>query len=168
MASSSDGKKIGLSTLKDRLHKLENQSNHQQDNDDELSKLVSRLKSKEMENKKKTMASILEHFEKDLKQSVIVDENNVVKILIFCIKYVEQNHLRLSGYLGVKTCSEFKHELCKSLTNHLCATYSHEMIDLAITTLCTEIYPKLNDIEEILKDKPDETIKKKKSFFGKK
>ena len=167
MASSSDGKKIGLTTLKDRLNKLENQSNQQQD-DDELSKLVSRLKNKEMENKKKTMASILEHFEKDLKQSVIVDENNVVKILIFCIKYVEQNHLRLSGYLGVKTCSEFKHELCKSLTNHLCSSYSHEMIDLAITTLCSEIYPKLNDIEEILKDKPDETIKKKKSFFGKK
>jgi uncharacterized coiled-coil protein SlyX len=167
MASSSE-KKIGLSTLKDRLNKLENQSNQQADNDDELSKLVSRLKNKEMENKKKTMASILEHFEKDLKQSVIVDENNVVKILIFCIKYVEQNHLRLSSYLGVKTCSEFKHELCKSLTNHLCSLYSHEMLDLAITTLCSEIYPKLNDIEEILKDKPDETIKKKKSFFGKK
>lgn len=167
MASSSNEKKIGLSTLKDRLNKLENQSNQQADNDDELSKLVSRLKNKEMENKKKTMASILEHFEKDLKQSVIVDDNNVVKILIFCIKYVEQNHLRLSGYLGVKTCSEFKHELCKSLTNHLCSSYSHEMIDLAITTLCNEIYPKLNDLTEILEDKPEEP-KKKKSFFGKK
>lgn len=167
MASSSDGKKIGLTTLKDRLNKLENQSNQQADNDDELSKLVLRLKNKEMENKKNTMKSILEHFEKDLKQSVIVDENNVVKILIFCIKYVEQNHLRLSGYLGVKTCSEFKHELCKSLTYHLCTSYTHEMIDLAITTLCSEIYPKLNDLTEILEDKPEEP-KKKKSFFGKK
>jgi len=160
-------KKIGLSSLKDRLQKLENNTLPIQD-EDELSKLVSRLKSKEMENKKKTMASILEHFEKDLRQSVIVDEMNVVKILIFCVKYVEQNHIKLSSYLGVKTCSEFKHELCKSLTNHLCSSYSQEMIDLAISTLCSEIYPQVKDIEEILQDKPDETIKKKKGFFSKK
>jgi uncharacterized coiled-coil protein SlyX len=162
----SNEKKIGLSTLQNRLNKLENQTIQQSDNDDELSKLVSRLKNKELENKKNTMKSILEHFKTDLTQNIIVDENNVVKILIFCIKYVEQNHIRLSGYLGVKTCSEFKHELCKSLLQHVCSVYSNEMIDLAISTLCSEIYPKLNDIEEILKDDKEEP-KKKKSFFGK-
>jgi hypothetical protein len=161
-------KKIGLSSLKDRLQKLENNTPPTQD-EDELSKLVSRLKSKEMENKKKTMASILEHFEKDLRQSVIVDETNVVKILIFCVKYVEQNHIKLSTYLGVKTCSEFKHELCKSLTNHLCSSYSHEMIDLAISTLCNEIYPQIKNMEEITPENNEiHNVKKKKGFFSKK
>lgn len=154
--------KKGLNTLSQRISKLENND----EDDDQLSKLVNRMKSKENENKKKTMNSILEHFEGDLRQSVMVYDCNIIKIIIFCIRYVEENHLKLSGYLNVKSCSEFKHELCKSFVLHVCKEYSEEMLDLGITNLCCEIYPNVKNIEEI---KPDETdVKKKKSFFSKK
>jgi hypothetical protein len=178
MASSNE-KKLGLHSIKSRLEKLEVSQNSVSEEDDVLSDLVKRLKNRETENKRKTMLSILEHFETDLKQSIIIDDGNLVKILIFSIKYVENNHIKLSSYLNVKTCSEFKHELCKAFVEHICKSFPNDLIDKSIHSLCNEIYPKLNDIEEILKDKPhdakrlanpygvDETIKKKKSFFGK-
>lgn len=157
--------KKGLSSLNERLQKLESLKFDNTPDDDQLSKLVYRLKNKELENKKKTMNSILEHFEGDLRQSVMVYECNIIKIIIFCIRYVEENHIKLSGYLNVKSCSEFKHELCKSLILHVCKEYSEEMLDLGINNLCCEIYPNVKTLEEI---KTDEEPKKKKSFFSKK
>lgn len=157
--------KKGLSSLNERLQKLESLKTDNTPDDDQLSKLVFRMKNKEQENKKKTMNSILDHFEGDLRQSVMVYECNIIKIIIFCIRYVEENHLKLSGYLNVKSCSEFKHELCKSFVLHVCKDYSDEMLDLGINNLCCEIYPNVKMLEEI---KTEEEPKKKKSFFSKK
>lgn len=159
--------KKGLSSLNERLQKLESLKTDNTPDDDQLSKLVFRMKNKEQENKKKTMNSILDHFEGDLRQSVMVYECNIIKIIIFCIRYVEQNHLKLSGYLNVKSCSEFKHELCKSFVLHVCKDYSDEMLDLGINNLCCEIYPNVKILEEI-KVNDEEPKKKKKSLFSKK
>ena len=50
--------KKGLSSVNERLQKLESlRIDNTPDNDDQLSKLVFRLKNKEQENKKKTMTS---------------------------------------------------------------------------------------------------------------
>jgi hypothetical protein len=167
MASSSQDKKLGLHSIKSRLEKLEVIQNIIPEEEDVLSDLVKRLKNKENENKRKTMSSILEHFETDLKQSIIIDDGNLVKIIIFSIKYVEMNQIKLSSYLNVKTCSEFKHELCKAFVEHICKSFPDDLIDKSIHSLCSEIYPKLNELTEILQDKPDEP-KKKKGFFSKK
>jgi len=158
-------KKKGLNSLNERISRLETEKDIPEE-DDQLSKLVFRLKNKEQENKKKTMTSILDHFEGDLRQSVMVYECNIIKIIIFCIRYVEENHLKLSTYLNVKSCSEFKHELCKSFVLHVCKEYSEEMLDLGITNLCLEIYPNVKILEEILPESTES--KKKKSFFSKK
>lgn len=159
-------KKKGLSSLSERISRLEFEKDV--NDDDQLSKLVNRMKNKEQENKKKTMASILEHFEGDLRQSVMVYDSNIIKIIIFCIRYVEENHVKLSGYLNVKTCSEFKHELCKSFVMHVCQDYCEEMLDLGITNLCCEIYPNMKIIEEIKAVEGEKNVVKKKSFFSKK
>jgi len=158
--------KKGLSSLNERLQKLESLKIDNTPDDDQLSKLVFRMKNKEQENKKKTMTSILDHFEGDLRQSVMICNENIIKIIIFCIRYVEENHSKLSNYLNVKSCSEFKHELCKSFVLHVCKEYSDEMLDLGISNLCLEIYPNVKNIEEILPESTES--KKKKSFFSKK
>ena len=157
-------KKKGLNSLNERISRLETEKDIPEE-DDQLSKLVSKIKHKEQENKKKTMTSILEHFENDLKETVLICNDNIIKIIIFCIRYVEENHSKLSNYLNVKACSEFKHELCKSFVLHVCKDYSEEMLDLGISNLCLEIYPNVKLLEEI-KAEPIED-KKKKSFFKK-
>lgn len=160
--------KKGLNSLNDRIQRLESlriPESIAEEPDDQLSKLVSKIKNKEQENKKLTMRSILEHFTDDIKETVLLSNDNIVKIIIFSIRYVEQNHLKLCSYLNVKSSSDVKHELCKSLIHHLCKIDSNEMLDLSIFTLCAEIYPSVKKMDEI-----PETIdvKKKKSFFSKK
>ena len=70
-------KKKGLNSLNERISRLETEKDIPEE-DDQLSKLVFRLKNKEQENKKKTMTSILDHFEGDLRQSVMVYECNII------------------------------------------------------------------------------------------
>ena len=161
--------KKGLNSLNERLQRLESlriPESIVEDTDDQLSKLVSKIKNKEQENKKMTMRSILEHFTDDIKETVLISNDNIVKIIIFSIRYVEHNHLKLCGYLNIKSSSEVKHELCKSLVHHVCKIDSNEMFDLSIFTLCNEIYPSVKKMDEILPE-PTEG-KKKKSFFSKK
>ena len=164
----SDSKK-GLHSLNQRINRLESISippSISETSEDQLSLLVNKMKNKEQEIKKSTMKSILEHYTDDIKQTVILSNDNIVKIIIFTIRYVEQNHIKLSGYLAVKSCSEFKHELCLSLVRHVYKSESNEMLDLSVNVLCNEIYPHLKNIEAIKED-TTETIKKK-SFWSKK
>ena len=157
-------KKKGLNSLNERISRLETEKDIPEE-DDQLSKLVSKIKHKEQENKKKTMTSILEHFENDLKETVLICNDNIIKIIIFSIRYVEQNHLKLCSYLSVKSSSDVKHELCKSFILHVCRDYTEDMLDLSVNTLCCEIYPSMKKMDEI-KAEPIES-KKKKSFFSK-
>ena len=160
--------KKGLSSLNERLQKLESLKidNTPDENNDQLTLFINKIKNKEQENKKKTMSSILEHFSNDINESVVICNDNIVKIIIFSIRYIESNHLKLCSYLNIKSSSEVKNELCKSFIQHVCSVDNINMLDLSISTLCTEIYPNIKKLDEILPE--TETIKKKKSIFSKK
>ena len=77
----------GLSSLSQRISKIEQQKDIEDDDDDALSTLVSELKKKENEKKKIKMIEILSHYTEDLSKEIQISNDNIIEILIFTIKY---------------------------------------------------------------------------------
>jgi hypothetical protein len=146
------GRHQGIASLSKRLERLESHKDIVPD-DDLLTKMVTEMKTKEQTEKKMCMKKILDHYKADLNvMHYDVSYDNFVAIVVFTIKYVEQNCAILSRQLCIKLCSEFKKSLAKTFIQSVITECSCPLIDQSIDTIHQLIYPK-------------EPEKKKKGFF---
>jgi hypothetical protein len=153
-------KQQGIKSISKRLERLESHQKIDDESEDEdpLSLMVVEMKKKESNQKKQTMKSILEHYQRDMMTHITgTSDDYLVAVLCFTIKYVEVNCIELATKLSVKICSEFKRSLCKSLVRSIIKGYSDELLNKSIQCLHELIYPK---------EKEKEEKKKKSSFFS--
>jgi hypothetical protein len=171
--------KKGLKSLNERLSTIENNmqqtpynSGGEEDHylnkhaSNSLATMMNDMKKREQKQKDDALNSILVHFQNDLVNSNIkINNDNLLEILIFCMKYVEENSLKLGSYLNAKHNSVLKKNLAISFYKHVCDEYSDSLLEATIDTIHPYIFPKANtnDVDILEKDNK----KKKKSFFSK-
>jgi len=164
----------GLRSMSIRLSKLEKERRQKTDDgsddtdEDSLSRLVNEIRKKEKITKKQNFKTILEHFDNDLNSSIIFpSEDYFIDIVIFVIKYVEENASRLSSYLAIKNSSEFKRSLATSLVLHRLKKFNNDFVSNSIDSIHKLMYPKAE--ERFTISKPVEVVKenKRKNFFSK-
>jgi len=151
----------GIKSINTRLKVLEKRVSLDSE-PDTLSKLINDLKKVESDNKKAQMKQILSHFEEDV-QNYFTDglhENDLIKLLLFTIKYVESNHIAISKTVGIKSNSDYKKSLCLSLVKHIMDDVSDDIIQSGISPLVELIFPHVADVSE-----PITVVKRKNTFF---
>lgn len=132
--------KKGLHSLSTRLSRLENQTQ----NDDDADDFYNQMKRKERDKQKEIMANILLHYTVDIQTELqrIVD-NDIVRIIVFTVKYVEANAKRLSEYLKLESTCDFKRSIALKFINSFELGYTEEFIETSIDTLHSMLYPRI-------------------------
>lgn len=154
---------LGIKSINTRLNVIEKRVSIDSE-PDALSKLISDLKKVESDNKKAQMKQILTHFEDDV-QNYFTDglnDNDVIKLLLFTIKYVESNHVAISKTVGIKSNSDYKKSLCISLVKHL-MDVPDDIITSGIAPLVELIFPHEHEAGE-----PITSVKRRTTFFKRK
>lgn len=108
-----------MNSLNIRIQALESHLEEEEfEEPNPISRLVSSVKKKK-QRKKHQYQKILDHFQDDLVCSNI-DNNpdNFVQIVIFTVKYIENNSASSSKYIGLKVNSDFKLNLSLQLIKY--------------------------------------------------
>lgn len=153
---------IGIKSIDKRLDFLERRISVDTE-PDALSKLVADMKKVENENKKTQMRQILSHYEEDIVMFFPegLTDTDLVKLLLFTIRYVESNHQTVSKTVGIKSSSEYKKSLCISLVKHI-MDFSDDLISCSITPLVELLFAHPPS------DVPVTSLKRKTTFFRRK
>ena len=138
---------LGLKSITERLINVEKKIERKVSfPDDQLrfeDVIMTKIKNSPEEIKKKKLSKVTEHFYDGLNSQVnIRDSSNLIKIILYSIKWIESNIEIVAKILNVDVTSEFKLETCIDLVKDVCGLFDNTLIINSINTMVEIIFPK--------------------------
>jgi hypothetical protein len=165
--------KLGLSSLTERIHKLESQKKVAKSEEEEEEDLFSVLYQKQKELKKKQLRDLNETYLKALFDTLDqVNETKLVAVILFTNNYVERNIDAIAKLVQTKKSEEMEILIvCDFITRIFGDHFKNTLIEESVRALrgCQIIHTSINVEKMCEKTKVEETKqhRKKIKFFGK-
>lgn len=155
----------GLKTMSERIGKLEKSINRKTVSFEEGFEdiIINRVEKRQKQQQREKIISIKNHYLTGVLSNIENTSDNVVALIVYTIKWVENNINKLAGAVGVSVNSDFKHETAVNLIKDINDDYDDKFYDSSIIFLVSMIYPKV----EVVKLERKKSTSKKKGIFSK-
>jgi hypothetical protein len=161
----------GLKSLNDKMNKIDHKVNKLRTVEfDDLSFediIVNNIeKSKKLE-KKKLITTIKDHYMLGI-SNYDIDSNKILSIIVYSIKWIENNIFQLSSAMSTVVTSEFKLSTCMSLIRQKNNDYETKFLSHSINVIVDILYNSKPNVTPPEKEDLIEAVETKKILSRKK